>query len=655
MAPSPPSPEDFIAANFIAWGNNGQGAHTRDELQSYIDKAALSYPSIKDWKALATSSEISSQLKLNWDASGMYADAFLTDTGQIVIAFQGTATLDQILKDDVPIFFQKVPPALRDAEEFAYTIREAARGATIPASQIFVTGHSLGGVEAQDVQRWSRVSSTIFGGTISVSPDPFGGGVTYAAPGLPNYGPGVPGSGYVKPDLTLIDYVDRGDPAGNFASDAPTPEPGIAPGPNMNHVGTVQALPSDPVEGAFRAGDLSAAASIAFAGKQVALVPGVVGLVSVPIAGLAVAGLAALWNSHHPLQYYAHDLKIGGFDGEQVSFGVYYPTITPSDLHANGEATVSGDLGDKTFDSITGFGRKVPDPTPPVDGSVTFSGHSIAIAYPASKQGQPFATTASNGFNGYVFKMLDSSDPPITGVSLAADTNILGLTASRLTYTAHEIDVNVSGLTLPADKPGLIRLTATFGSPTTAANLNVINTTTGLPISAVTQLYTGPVSDVQQQYVNITADSVNITASTPNWFIHSGSGVDAIAVSSGTNVVDGGTGSNFLTSGSGTDTFFVDARGATTDLWSTVNNFNAGDTATIWGVTLSDFTLSWTDGEGAAGYTGLTVHATAAGKPIASLTLAGFTQADMAAGRLSVSSGTDPASGSAYMNVHANS
>ncbi len=62
------------------------------------------------------------------------------------------------------------------------------------------------------------------------------------------------------------------------------------------------------------------------------------------------------------------------------------------------------------------------------------------------------------------------------------------------------------------------------------------------------------------EYINVTSDSLNISASTPDWFIHSGSGNDAIAASSGINVLDGGTGSNFLTGGSGTDTFFVDDR-----------------------------------------------------------------------------------------------
>jgi phospholipase/lecithinase/hemolysin len=179
--------------------------------------------------------------------------------------------------------------------------------------------------------------------------------------------------------------------------------------------------------------------------------------------------------------------------------------------------------------------------------------------------------------------------------------------------------------------------------------------TTGQPVTAFGQPYTGPVSDLQQQYINVTTDNLNIIATTPNWFIHSGGGQDAIAASSGTNVLDGGTSSNFLTGGSGADTFFVDDRGPTADLWSTVVGFHAGDAATIWGVTPQDFGLAFADGQGAAGFTGLTLHATATGKPTASLTLAGFTQADMTNGRLSVSFGTDSASGSAFMFVHANS
>ena len=183
--------------------------------------------------------------------------------------------------------------------------------------------------------------------------------------------------------------------------------------------------------------------------------------------------------------------------------------------------------------------------------------------------------------------------------------------------------------------------------------LSVEDTTSNQALSPSFQPYTGPVLGLQHEYIDLSADSLNITASTPDWFIHSGGGNDAIAVSSGTNVLDGGAGSNFLTGGSGADTFFVDDRNAPADIWSTVNNFHAGDSATIWGVSPQDHSLNWADSQGAAGYQGLTLHATAPGAPTASLTLAGFSQSDLNDGRLSVSFGSS--NGSSYMYVHDNS
>jgi serralysin len=177
---------------------------------------------------------------------------------------------------------------------------------------------------------------------------------------------------------------------------------------------------------------------------------------------------------------------------------------------------------------------------------------------------------------------------------------------------------------------------------------------TGQAVATVTmQPYNGPVAGVTQQVVSITAESLNISATAPNLFIHTGSGTDAIQASSGTNVLDGGTGSNFVTAGSGTDTVFVDARGATSDTWSTIANFHSGDAATLWGVSASTSVQS-VDGQGAAGATGLTLHAGAAGGPTASITLAGFSTADRASGKVTASFGHDTASGSDYLYVHVN-
>ncbi len=175
---------------------------------------------------------------------------------------------------------------------------------------------------------------------------------------------------------------------------------------------------------------------------------------------------------------------------------------------------------------------------------------------------------------------------------------------------------------------------------------------TGQAAATVTmQPYSGPVAGVTQQVVSITAESLNISATAPNLFIRTGSGTDAIQASSGTNVLDGGTGSNFVTAGSGTDTVFVDARGATADTWSTVVTFHSGDAATLWGVGAST-PAQWADGQGAAGATGLTLHAGASGSPTASITLAGFSAADRASGKVTASFGHDTASGSDYLYVH---
>ena len=193
----------------------------------------------------------------------------------------------------------------------------------------------------------------------------------------------------------------------------------------------------------------------------------------------------------------------------------------------------------------------------------------------------------------------------------------------------------------------------------------VTNITTGVSDWEDGQAYNGPVAGLQNQFITVTADNVNVTATKPNNFIHTGSGNDAIDLSlfggtgSGTNVVDGGSGSNFIkvsASGNSVDTVFIDNRAAATDTWSTVSNFHAGDAVTIYGVTPSAVTLDCVDNQGAARFTGLTLHVIEQGRPVASLTLVGitsggYTKADLANGHLGVSFGNDPVSGSSYLHI----
>jgi Ca2+-binding RTX toxin-like protein len=273
----------------------------------------------------------------------------------------------------------------------------------------------------------------------------------------------------------------------------------------------------------------------------------------------------------------------------------------------------------------TTFGEAVT-----VSGMTTLTLNNGGTATYAAGSG----TDALN-FNYIVSGGQDISDLAVTGANLngATVTDLAGNTADLSKAT-----INPAGWLQIAP-----------------SGIAALDTSTQQPIAVAASHYSGPVAGLQGEYINITSDNLNITASTPNWFIHSGSGFDAIAASSGNNVLDGGTGSNFLVGGSGSDTFFVDNRGASADTWSTIVNFHSGDAVTIWGVTPDDFNFGFADSQGAAGYTGLTLHATAPGAPTASVTFAGFTSTDLASGRISASFGTESASGSTYTYFHCNS
>jgi phospholipase/lecithinase/hemolysin len=189
--------------------------------------------------------------------------------------------------------------------------------------------------------------------------------------------------------------------------------------------------------------------------------------------------------------------------------------------------------------------------------------------------------------------------------------------------------------------------------------LLVQDTTTGQPLPPTAQPYSGPVAGLQEQYINITPNNLNIATTTPNWFLHSGSGTDAIDVSrgGGTNVLDGSTGSNFLMGGSGNDSFFLDDRSPAADVFSTVAGFHSGDDATVFGVNPSDFIMKILDNQGAAGFTGLDFAFSAPGHANANIVLAGYSAADLGNGRLTTSYGTTSDTpglpGSQYFMIHA--
>ena len=178
-----------------------------------------------------------------------------------------------------------------------------------------------------------------------------------------------------------------------------------------------------------------------------------------------------------------------------------------------------------------------------------------------------------------------------------------------------------------ADIAGMQQL---YGAPA-GADIGLDDTSDNLSVGLIGDAYSGPVAGLRQQYAYSGSDNVEMSGGVSGLFLKGGSGNDALAASSGRNVLDGNLGSNFLSGGAGPgsqDTFFVDGRDTAT-VWSTITNFHAGDTATLWGYVPGVTKLAWADGQGASGYTGATLHADMRGDggSTASLTFAGLTVA----------------------------
>lgn len=170
------------------------------------------------------------QLAIQDVASGMAAKVWVTSDNQIIIAYQGTSGGDNLLLNplmtvsqiasDVQVWNQSVSQAQKTALEFAqYAVHEAeAQGYT--TNNIFVTGHSLGGIEASYVAQQTGL-----------------GGVAFESTGIPSSSTAHNGSNFVS-------VVTNGDPVGEYASDTAKGNAfvtSMTPGENneFNHYGTV--------------------------------------------------------------------------------------------------------------------------------------------------------------------------------------------------------------------------------------------------------------------------------------------------------------------------------------------------------------------------------------------------------------------------------
>jgi hypothetical protein len=265
-------------------------------------------------------------------SDGFAAVALKDPSGNIIIGFEGTvvglSTFDKgTLAADQQIMTNQSPAALADAAAFAQQIQ------TLTGSDsIFVTGHSLGGDDAE-------AACKALGSHCA-------GGMTFGATGLPgNTAAGNP---------NLLNEVDWGDPIGNYSTDSSSPLKSLIDG-NMQHYGPVQMTGSQSNATALQnaATEINAALTAsdngAYFGEGDASADVLAGVVSMA------------WNlQFHFRTNYASDLKIPSLAGNPTAEGNDGAALSLSALTfplANGQqiarsATVSA-TSSCTLDSPT--------------------------------------------------------------------------------------------------------------------------------------------------------------------------------------------------------------------------------------------------------------------------------------------------------------
>ena len=145
--------------------------------------------------------------------SGMVARTWVTPEGQVIIAYQGTTggsnllfnplvTLSQLGADLQVVFTGTTPQAFHDALAFANRVQAEAALQGYSSHDIFVTGHSLGGWEAQYVAQQTGLA-----------------GIGFEAPGMNSI---VPGNGA---DALFVNIGTYGSTAPFMATDLPGLQP----------------------------------------------------------------------------------------------------------------------------------------------------------------------------------------------------------------------------------------------------------------------------------------------------------------------------------------------------------------------------------------------------------------------------------------------
>ena len=156
------------------------------------------------------------------------------------------------------------------------------------------------------------------------------------------------------------------------------------------------------------------------------------------------------------------------FLGSAIRLEVAHPTVSTL-ISTPTTATVTSAV---EFPNVRDFGLAGTNLAPT---AIDISGTSITIDF----DNLPFAFVYSGGvFNGYIFTDVNDSLPDFAAVTIDTSVTTLGLTPARVTATANQIFINVSGLSFtPAT---FAKIDVAFGtSPQPSAPSNLQATVAG--------------------------------------------------------------------------------------------------------------------------------------------------------------------------------
>ena len=150
--------------------------------------------------------------------NGTTAYAYLDGVGNVIIAYRWDITQDQynLAQATLSGYDPSTLPGYADALAFARTVQSLAVSQGLSASRIYLTGFSLGGMQASYVASLTGLPGLVFG-----------------ASGLPGY------NAATAPANNFVNFVEQGDPIAEYGTDSTEVASAVVANPHMDHYGVV--------------------------------------------------------------------------------------------------------------------------------------------------------------------------------------------------------------------------------------------------------------------------------------------------------------------------------------------------------------------------------------------------------------------------------